>query len=539
MYVEKVENGFAYYSDSNYLGSEYSEGYFDTSTYMNYRNGKQVGYLGYYRKFIHLTSDNNELVIGFDRVLPDGDYIISSAANPFCFLDIDGAAVPASNHDNVQIYYRDNLDDIPEADIWTITYDSSDKFYTIKQKGTNMSLDADTQSQNIQVYTSSQNNKAQKWAISRDGRTGYRLKSARNGLSADVNTAVIESGQNVQQWTDIDYKAQSWIFIPYKPTQPIEEGRHVILFTSDSSYKLCVSGENGGDANNTTSQIWNDEVPSRYNSFDFIKLSNGYYKIQHASSGRCLDVTDFSSNYKTKVSVRDDNGSAAQQWTVMRNGEGWSLISRCNGYALDLPDGTLMNGMELQVYPSISNDHQRWTLVRAENTVSYRAPEADSGVPSEQIKFYGEPLTVSADIPARKGYAFLGWAINENATSPQYQPGDSYSENSDLTLYAIWFDLSSPDGMFPAELTTIEDEALARTQFRYLKFPDKLTTLGSRILDGCDRLIVVYIPPSITNIARDAFAGAPDALIILGEADSDIAGFASAYGIRFETVELP
>ena len=61
-----------------------------------------------------------------------------------------------------------------------------------------------------------------------------------------------------------------------------------------------------------------------------------------------------------------------------------------------------------------------------------------TGVLSAQIKTNGEDLILSDIIPTKEGYAFKGWATSSTANSATYQPGDIYSIDSDVTLYAIW-----------------------------------------------------------------------------------------------------
>lgn len=53
---------------------------------------------------------------------------------------------------------------------------------------------------------------------------------------------------------------------------------------------------------------------------------------------------------------------------------------------------------------------------------------------------YGEYGTTTIDdtIPIRTGYTFLGWSTSKTATIPTYQPGDSITVDSDITLYAVW-----------------------------------------------------------------------------------------------------
>lgn len=72
-------------------------------------------------------------------------------------------------------------------------------------------------------------------------------------------------------------------------------------------------------------------------------------------------------------------------------------------------------------------------------TVSYKA-NGGSGAPSAQTKWHGTALTLSTTKPTRTGYTFLGWATSSTATAANgsYDPGDPYSTNAALTLYAVW-----------------------------------------------------------------------------------------------------
>lgn len=60
-----------------------------------------------------------------------------------------------------------------------------------------------------------------------------------------------------------------------------------------------------------------------------------------------------------------------------------------------------------------------------------------SGAPSDQTKYFGVDLKLSSTKPTRSGYTFLGWATSSGG-SVVYQPGDTYTANSSVTLYAQW-----------------------------------------------------------------------------------------------------
>lgn len=69
-------------------------------------------------------------------------------------------------------------------------------------------------------------------------------------------------------------------------------------------------------------------------------------------------------------------------------------------------------------------------------TVSYNA-NGGSGAPGKQTKTYGVTLKLSSTKPKRTNYNFKGWATSPNG-GVVYQPGGSYTNNSAITLYAVW-----------------------------------------------------------------------------------------------------
>ena len=61
-----------------------------------------------------------------------------------------------------------------------------------------------------------------------------------------------------------------------------------------------------------------------------------------------------------------------------------------------------------------------------------------SNAPSAQTKTKDVPLVLSSAAPVRNGYSFQGWSASPDAESVSYAPGETYSENKPLTLYAVW-----------------------------------------------------------------------------------------------------
>ncbi|MFI3326828.1 MAG: InlB B-repeat-containing protein, partial [Clostridia bacterium] len=73
-------------------------------------------------------------------------------------------------------------------------------------------------------------------------------------------------------------------------------------------------------------------------------------------------------------------------------------------------------------------------------TVTYNA-NGGTGAPSSQTKTYDIDLVLSPIEPTKEGYSFSGWGTYSSDTSAAYYAGDTYTKNSDSTLYAIWEEL--------------------------------------------------------------------------------------------------
>lgn len=70
-------------------------------------------------------------------------------------------------------------------------------------------------------------------------------------------------------------------------------------------------------------------------------------------------------------------------------------------------------------------------------SVTYNA-NGGTGAPGKQTKTYGVTLKLSTIKPTRTNYNFKGWGTSANATTVSYAAGASYTNNSAITLYAIW-----------------------------------------------------------------------------------------------------
>lgn len=86
-----------------------------------------------------------------------------------------------------------------------------------------------------------------------------------------------------------------------------------------------------------------------------------------------------------------------------------------------------------------------------------------TGIKSAQTKTHGVALTLYSEVPTRTGYTFLGWSTTADG-AVVYQPGEVYSTDADITLYAVWqkntYTVTLPSGagytVTPAGMGTVE-----------------------------------------------------------------------------------
>lgn len=76
-------------------------------------------------------------------------------------------------------------------------------------------------------------------------------------------------------------------------------------------------------------------------------------------------------------------------------------------------------------------------------TITYDANGGEGG-PTTQTKQHGVAITLSTEQPTLPGYKFWGWDLTKRSLTGafsadwDYNPGDTFTSNSDTTLYAVW-----------------------------------------------------------------------------------------------------
>lgn len=130
-------------------------------------------------------------------------------------------------------------------------------------------------------------------------------------------------------------------------------------------------------------------------------------------------------------------------------------------------------------------------------TFTYKVPkfiisyDANGGIngPLSQVKKYGLNLTLSTDTPTRTGFEFNGWAKTADGTVVAYRPGDIYSSEESINLFALW---SKADIVYPT-VSVKEAEDITTTSARLAGVIDD---------DGGDSIInrhIVYFEKNNPN----------------------------------------
>lgn len=123
---------------------------------------------------------------------------------------------------------------------------------------------------------------------------------------------------------------------------------------------------------------------------------------------------------KTDTYYGTPKSTAAMKMAMTYTNAGWDFDSTW-AISEDVNDG----------YP-----HLQW-MYETTYKVSYDA-NGGEGAPDSQRKYEDADLVLSDVVPARDGYKFLGWATSADASEAEYIAGATYSENAELTLYAVW-----------------------------------------------------------------------------------------------------
>jgi len=141
-----------------------------------------------------------------------------------------------------------------------------------------------------------------------------------------------------------------------------------------------------------------------------------------------------------------DNGTefylAGEKRQDVYNSESECYTTDC-GYRKEIYLGNLTAGTHTMTVTMKSGDKAKvvgestFTIIRNEYTVSFNA-KGGSGAPSQMTKNFGKNLVLPSTVPTRQYYVFKGWNTAYDESGETIKAGESYKENADTILYAMW-----------------------------------------------------------------------------------------------------
>lgn len=271
-------------------------------------------------------------------VKQDGNgYVVMSAINPNYILDLNGGSV--RNGSNIQLHSVTGSN----SQRWNITkYVSKDErinslaaqnkntladgVYEINSvKNSNYTLDVNSASTrngaNVQLYLRN-GTQAQAFRVSHDSQGFVTFTNINSGKVIDLDGAITKNGRNIHQYASNGTRAQKWI------VQQSGSG-YSIVSAIDTSFALDIrngsvySGSNIQlyKSNNTAAQQWtfNKYVTERercdsYASQNKDRMADGVYYIKNQNVGFALDVADGSLYGGANVQLYSLNNTNAQKW---------------------------------------------------------------------------------------------------------------------------------------------------------------------------------------------------------------------------------
>ncbi len=214
-----------------------------------------------------------------------------------------------------------------------------------------------------------------------------------------------------------------------------------------SIYSIWETADNGGFGDPLYVPVESFEQIDEYGDYCF-----AYYLQTHTHSGYLSfndmangdTVTGMPSNNPMEFLFFEDHSSDTvnlNEYILERNG--YEFLGWTKSYYIDPETGDInYSNLPTPIEEIIVSEgrYSVYAIWRPVYTITYNQNTTDTvtNMPANQTKNYGDPLTLSSNVPVRDNYIFKGWATSASATVAEYLAGGTYTANSAATLYAVW-----------------------------------------------------------------------------------------------------
>ncbi|MBQ3499469.1 MAG: peptidoglycan DD-metalloendopeptidase family protein [Clostridia bacterium] len=269
-------------------------------------------------------------------------------------------------------------------------------------------------------------NAEQVWNFTRQTDGSYVITSALNGKVLEFYYGSNSVNPVFTSSFDGGYDYQRWYICP-------AFGGFCLLSKQDVNKNLVL------DLENQSSDYGTHLIAAQFNCSESQVLAI-YNQQEVQLKSPQIEVQGNTSGKETTFIWDDVYGEYEYNLRIYKDGvEYKSVYLSDNLYEIMLPSGEYTAFVRaLNYFTYTQSDTISFSVGEAATyNVSYNS-NGGSNAPSAQTKTYGTDLTLSTAISTKANYNFIGWNTKADGTGTTYQPGDTYTENADLTLYAMW-----------------------------------------------------------------------------------------------------
>lgn len=247
--------------------------------------------------------------------------------------------------------------------------------------------------------------------------SGNKAGAANSTANSNVHLAINNGGKGK-------------IKIVQKQTDNSDSGTKTVPIGLSSDLGVTTTITTGYSVTNTLalSAIFTPDEPTHYE----LLLSGGEVQMRRFVNVTYTPLNSTGSATTKKVDYATTyTFLTAQEVGFARTGYTFSGWSASMGGPVTYTAGTYWANADLTVYPV-------WK--QSVYTLTYDGNGNTGGSMSAREFTYGQELSLFTNLFTKTGYKFLGWSFDQNATTPTYLNGASFTYNytSDKTLYAVW-----------------------------------------------------------------------------------------------------
>lgn len=362
--VKKDGNGYSIVSalNSNYVlngasGKAYNGNNVELYSYSGSSSNRWV-----FNKSLSNEEKNISLANANRSALADGIYEIRSAKNSKYTLDVSNGSTLSGA--NIQLWISNGT----PAQAFKVTHDSNGFviFTNVKSGKVLDVFNGKAKSyQNVWQYDSN-DSYGQKWIVQKSN-SGYKIMSALDkNYVLDLSNGTVRMGGNIQLYISNDTVAQRWNFV--KQTSD-RDTCNALASTNkglmpDGVYYIKNQNKNFSlDIQNNSlyagGNVWLYSLnKSNFQKWKISHDSQGYVMLENIGSGMYLAVSG--SNVVQQKKSNDYN----QKWIIKYDANhNLRIVPATNSnYAIDICNGSVKNGSNIQVYTANNTAAQKWVF---------------------------------------------------------------------------------------------------------------------------------------------------------------------------------